>query len=121
MWLGANCPEGTSLQQNNISGRRMQERTRQLRDVNFVTVQSGRSDAGTDPFPPSRMEMMIGPKPREDWVEFHTKRELIDAIGGRPRGEVPPTRLNFPQAIIDNVAEDTNRTSATLAVEFFRR
>src|SRR5438046_9156403 len=64
---------------------------------------------------------MIGPKPREDWVEFHTKRELIDAIGGRLRGEFPTTRFNFTQPIIDSVTEDTNGTSVNLAVEFSGR
>src|SRR5207237_696967 len=93
----------------------------QFTDVDFVTVQSGRSDAGTDPFPPSRMEMMIGPKPRDEWREFRTKRELIDAIGGRLRGEFPTTRFNFTQPIIDSVTEDTNGTSADLAVEFSGR
>jgi heavy metal efflux system protein len=121
IWVRANFPEGTSLQQNNIYGQRMQELIRQFRDINFVTVQSGRSDAGTDPFPPSRMEMMIGPKPKDDWVEFHTKRELINAIGDRLRGEFPTTRFNFTQPIIDSVTEDTNGTSANLAVEFSGR
>src|SRR5437764_15032760 len=64
---------------------------------------------------------MIGPKPRDEWREFHTKRELIDAIGGRLRGEFPTTRFNFTQPIIDSVTEDTNGTSANLAVEFSGR
>jgi cobalt-zinc-cadmium resistance protein CzcA len=121
IWVRANFPEGTSLQQNNIYGQRMQELIRQFSDIGFVTVQSGRSDAGTDPFPPSRMELMIGPKPRDEWEEFHTKRELIDAIGKRLRGEFPTTRFNFTQPIIDSVTEDTNGTSANLAVEFSGR
>src|SRR5436190_948878 len=121
IWVRANFPEGTSLQQNNIYGQRMQELIRQFMDIDFVTVQSGRSDAGTDPFPPSRMEMMIGPKPRDEWLEFQTKRELINAIGTRLRGEFPTTRFNFTQPIIDSVTEDTNGTSANMAVEFSGR
>jgi heavy metal efflux system protein len=121
IWVRANFPEGTSLQQNNLYGQRMQELIRQFTDIDFVTVQSGRSDAGTDPFPPSRMEMMIGPKPRDEWVEFRTKHELIGAIGQRLRGEFPTTRFNFTQPIIDSVTEDTNGTSANLAVEFSGR
>src|SRR5436190_9291782 len=62
--------------------------------------------------------MMIGPKPREEWTEFHTKRELIEAVGKRLREEFPTTRFNFTQPIIDSVTEDTNGTSANLAVEF---
>jgi cobalt-zinc-cadmium resistance protein CzcA len=64
------------------------------------------------------MEIMIGPKPRETWKRFTTKQELIAAIGGRLREEFPTTRFNFTQPIIDSVTEDTNGTSANLAVEF---
>ena len=63
------------------------------------------------------MEMMIGPKPREQWTQFHTKHELMAALGKRLREEYPTTRFNFTQPIIDMVTEDTNGTSANLAVE----
>ena len=81
-------------------------------------MQAGRNDSGTDPFPPSRMEMMIGPKPRDQWTQFQTKQELVAALGSRLREEFPTTRFNFTQPIIDSVTEDTNGTSANLAVEF---
>src|SRR5262249_6271515 len=71
-----------------------------------------------DPFPPSRIEMMIGPRPRQHWQQFRTKQELIAALGARYREEFPSTRFNFTQPIIDSVTEDTNGTSADLAVEF---
>src|SRR5262249_20152166 len=73
---------------------------------------------GTDPFPPSRIEMMIGPKPREHWQHFQSKQQLIAALGARYRQEFPTTRFNFTQPIIDSVTEDTNGTSANLAAEF---
>src|SRR5262249_26937059 len=75
------------------------------------------NDSGTDPFPPSRMEIMIGPKPREQWTRFKTKHELVAALGARLREEFPTTRFNFTQPIIDSVTEDTNGPSANLAVE----
>src|SRR5262249_29682627 len=78
----------------------------------------GRNDSGTDPFPPSRMEIMIGPHPRETWKQFQNKQELIAALGDRLRSEFPTTRFNFTQPIIDSVTEDANGTSANLAVEF---
>jgi cobalt-zinc-cadmium resistance protein CzcA len=61
---------------------------------------------------------MIGPKPREQWTQYRTKHELVAAIGKRLREEFPTTRFNFTQPIIDSVTEDTNGTSANLAVEF---
>ena len=118
IWVRANYPEGTALEQTSDYGRRLREVALEFPDVQFATVQAGRNDDGTDPFPPSRIEMMIGPKPRSQWTQFETKQELVAAIGKRYREEFPTTRFNFTQPIIDNVTEDTNGTSANLAVEF---
>jgi cobalt-zinc-cadmium resistance protein CzcA len=119
IWVRANFPEGMSLEQTAQYGKRIREVVLgEFPDVDFVAVQSGRNDDGTDPFPPSRMEMMIGPKPRETWTRFKTKGELVAALGARLREEFPTTRFNFTQPIIDSVTEDTNGTSANLAVEF---
>jgi cobalt-zinc-cadmium resistance protein CzcA len=118
IWVRANFPEGTALEQTAEFGRRMRETILAFPDVKFVTVQTGRNDSGTDPFPPSRIEMMIGPRPSEEWVQFRAKGYLVQAIGARLREEFPTTRFNFTQPIIDSVTEDTNGTSANLAVEF---
>jgi cobalt-zinc-cadmium resistance protein CzcA len=116
IWVRANFPEGTSLQQTALFGKRMRAIAQEFPDVKFVIAQAGRNDSGTDPFPPSRLEMMIGPKPRDEWVS-HSKQELVAQIAKRFRTEFPTTRFNFTQPIIDSVTEDTNGTSANLAVE----
>ena len=117
IWVRANFPEGTSLRQTAEFGKDIRQIVLGFPDVSFISVQSGRNDDGTEPFPPSRMEMMIGPKPREQWTQFKTKHELMAALGKRLREEYPTTRFNFTQPIIDMVTEDTNGTSANLAVE----
>ena len=118
LWVRVNYPEGTSLEQTSEYGRRLREIALEFDDIRFAIVQAGRNDDGTDPFPPSRIEMMIGPKPRERWKDFKSKQELVDALGKRYREEFPTCRFNFTQPIIDSVTEDTNGTSANLAVEF---
>jgi cobalt-zinc-cadmium resistance protein CzcA len=118
IWVRANFPEGSSLEQTSAYGRRLREIAAEFPDIRFATVQAGRNDDGTDPFPPSRVEMMIGPKKRSEWTQFRTKQQLLAALGKRYREEFPTTRFNFTQPIIDNVTEDTNGTSANLAVEF---
>jgi heavy metal efflux system protein len=72
IWVRANFPEGTSLTQTAEFGRRIREIALEFPEVQFIAVQSGRNDSGTDPFPPSRME-----------------KELIAALGGRLRAEFP--------------------------------
>lgn len=117
IWVRANFPEGTSLQQTAEFGKRLRSIASEIADVDFIVAQAGRNDSGTDPFPPSRLEMMIGPKPRDQWVS-RSKQELVVQIAARFREEFPTTRFNFTQPIIDSVTEDTNGTSANLAVEF---
>jgi cobalt-zinc-cadmium resistance protein CzcA len=118
IWVRVNYPEGTSLEQTSEYGRRLREIALEFPDIDFAIVQAGRNDDGTDPFPPSRIEMMIGPKPRQQWKQFHSKQELLAALGARYREEFPTSRFNFTQPIIDSVTEDTNGTSANLAVDF---
>jgi cobalt-zinc-cadmium resistance protein CzcA len=118
LWVRANFPEGTSLEQTSDYGKRLREIALEFPDLKFAIVQAGRNDDGTDPFPPSRIEMMIGPKPRQHWQQFRTKQELVAALRARYRAEFPTVRFNFTQPIIDSVTEDTNGTSANLAIEF---
>lgn len=118
IWVRANFPEGTSIEQNATYGELIRKLVLKYRDVNFISLQCGRSDSGLDPFPPSRMEIMIGPRKREEWTQYTTKQELIDALGEELRAEFPTTRFSFTQPIIDSVTEDTNGTSADLAVQF---
>jgi cobalt-zinc-cadmium resistance protein CzcA len=117
IWVRANFSEGTSLEQTATYANRMRALICEFPDVTFVTSQAGRNDSGTDPFVPSRVEMMVGLKPMNEWVE-ESKQDLIAKIGARLRSEFPTTRFNFTQPIIDSVTEDTNGTSANLAVEF---
>lgn len=117
IWVRANFPEGTSLDQTAAYANRMRGLIDEFPDVTFVTSQAGRNDSGTDPFVPSRVEMMVGLKPMEEWTE-PSKQSLIAKIGSKLRSEFPTTRFNFTQPIIDSVTEDTNGTSANLAVEF---
>lgn len=118
IWVRANFPEGTSLTQAAEYGRMIRETALEFPEIAFVAAQTGRNDSGTDPFPPSRLEILVGPRPRETWTRFATKAELVSALGARLREEFPTTRFNFTQPIIDSVTEDTNGTSANLAVEF---
>ncbi|HCT98697.1 MAG TPA: CusA/CzcA family heavy metal efflux RND transporter, partial [Methylococcaceae bacterium] len=118
IWVRANFPEGTSLQQTSAFGRDLRKIALRFQDVKFAAVQTGRNDSGTDPYPPSRIEMMIAPQPRDTWVQFKRKQELIAALGEKFRSEFPTTRFNFTQPIIDSVTEDANGTSANMAIEF---
>jgi len=114
----ANFPEGTSLQQTAAFGRHLRHLALELPEVKFASAQVGRTEAWTEPFPSSRIEMMVGLRPRHEWKRFGSKQELVDALGARLRHEYPTTRFVFTQPIIDMVTQDTNGTSANLALQF---
>lgn len=117
IWIRANFPEGTALDQTSEFANHMRTIIQSHPDVTFVVSQAGRNDSGTDPFVPSRVEMMVGLKPVDEWTA-NSKQEIVAALGKELRSEFPTTRFNFTQPIIDSVTEDTNGTSANLAVEF---
>src|SRR5262249_45397552 len=117
IWVRANFPEGTAIDQTAEFGDRIRAIAREFPDATFASSQAGRNDSGTDPFPPSRVEVMIGLRPRDQWVA-PSNQQLVADLGERLRSEFPTTRFNFTQPIIDSVTEDTNGTSANLAVEF---
>ncbi len=118
IWVKASFPEGTSLQQTAAFGRQIRHLALELPEVRFVSAQVGRTEAWTEPFPPSRIEMMVGLKPQREWRRFASKQELVETLGSRLRREFPTTRFVFTQPIIDMVTQDTNGTSANLAVQF---
>lgn len=117
IWVRASFPEGTSLDRTAGFGNRLRAVAREFPEVTFATSQAGRNDSGTDPFAPNRLEVMIGLRPYEEWAD-PSKSRLVAALGEKLRAEFPTTRFNFTQPIIDSVTEDTNGTSANLAVEF---
>ena len=116
-WLRANFPEGISLKENAYYSAQIREITREFDAVEHVVSQSGRNDDGTDPFPTNRVEFDLILKPRSQWKRYKTKGELEAALRRRLEEEFPTVRFNLTQPIIDSVTEDTNGTSADLAVE----
>lgn len=116
-WIRANFPEGISLKENAHYADQLRKILREFQEVSFATTQTGRNDAGTDPFPTDRVEMMVGLKDRSEWKNYHAKLDLEAAIQRRISEQFPTTRFNLTQPIIDSVTEDTNGTSANLAVE----
>ncbi len=118
IWLRTNMPDGMSLEQNAKYGNRIRDAVLSFPDIQFAMTEAGRNDDGNDPFPPGRAEYMIGPRPREQWVQFKTKQELIAAMRAELQAEFPTVHFNFTQPIIESVVEDTNGTSADVAIDY---
>lgn len=116
IWVRVNFPEGMALEETADHANRLRSLIAEFPEVAYVTSQAGRNDSGADPFPPSRLEMLVGPRPKDQW-RFDTKQEFLAALGKTLRDEYPTCRFNFTQPIIDSVTEETNGTSANVAIE----
>ncbi len=116
-WLRGNFPEGISLKENHEYANRIRDLVRSFKEVKYCTSQTGRNDMGSDPFPTDRNEFDIILEPRDQWVDYHNKLDLEAAIRKKLEAEFPTAHFNLTQPIIDSVTEDTNGTSADLAVE----
>jgi heavy metal efflux system protein len=116
-WLRGNFPEGISLNENHYYANRIRDLIRSFKEVKYCTSQTGRNDMGSDPFPTDRNEFDIVLQPRDQWVDYHKKLDLEAAIRKKLESEFPTAHFNLTQPIIDSVTEDTNGTSANLAVE----
>jgi len=116
IWIRANLPPGTSLQQSAEIASEMRRLILESPEVRVVASQTGRNDSGTDPFGPNRNELLLGMRPYSEWPEGKTKLDLIEELSAKLRGAIPGITLNFTQPIIDTVTESVTGSSADLAV-----
>ena len=74
-------------------------------ELKLVSSQTGRNDAGTDPYGPNRNEVFVALHPYDEWASKRTKAELVAEFAKRLNAEIPGTFFSFTQPIIDNVTE----------------
>ena len=84
--------------------------------MKLVSSQSGRNDAGTDPYGPNRNECFLALKPYDEWPKGLNKQKLIEQLSERLNAEIPGASFSFTQPIIDNVTESVTGSAADLAV-----
>jgi cobalt-zinc-cadmium resistance protein CzcA len=116
IWIRANLPSGTALEKSADIGRIIRTEILKSPEVQLVMSQTGRNDAGTDPFGPNRNELLVNLYPYDTWKSGKTKAQLVDELRQRVQNAVPNIALNFTQPIIDTATEIATGSSADLAV-----
>jgi cobalt-zinc-cadmium resistance protein CzcA len=116
IWIRSNLPPGTSLEKSASVASRMREVLKQFPEVRRVASQAGRNDAGTDPFGPNRIELLVTLNPYEEWPKGRGKPDLIRDFSRVLPEEIPGATFNITQPIIDTVTEVVTGSSADLAV-----
>jgi cobalt-zinc-cadmium resistance protein CzcA len=81
-----------------------------------VASQAGRNDAGTDPFGPNRIELLVTLHPYDQWPLGRTKADLVNELSRTLPNVIPGATFNITQPIIDTVTEVVTGSSADLAV-----
>src|SRR4051812_4132673 len=116
IWVRANFPAGIALQKSADESKRIRKILEQFPEVSLVSSQSGRNDAGTDPYGPNRNEFFVALKPYDNWPSGMRKATLVDHISPKLRAEIPGANFSLTQPIIDNVTEAVTGSPADLAV-----
>ena len=116
IWVRANFPAGISLAKSAGESSRIRRILETFPEVQLVSSQSGRNDAGTDPYGPNRNEFFVALKSYDTWRSGMRKSDLVDQISNSLRREIPGANFSLTQPIIDNVTEAVTGSPADLAV-----
>ncbi len=116
IWVRANLPAGISLEKSAQVASQIRSVLESYPEVKLVSSQTGRNDAGTDPYGPNRNEFFLALKPYETWPDGMNKTKLIEVLAKRLNAEIPGAAFSFTQPIIDNVTEAVTGSAADLAV-----
>ena len=116
IWVRANLPAGISLEKSAEMAGVIRRIIAAHPEVALVSSQTGRNDAGTDPYGPNRNEFLVSLKPYDTWPRGMTKARLVDVLSHELQEQIPGAAFSFTQPIIDNVTEAVTGSAADLAV-----
>jgi cobalt-zinc-cadmium resistance protein CzcA len=116
IWVRSNLPPGTSLEKSAEIATQMRLILQEFPEIRKVASQAGRNDAGTDPFGPNRIELLVTLNPYDQWPEARQKPDLIRDMSRILPASIPGATFNITQPIIDTVTEVVTGSSADLAV-----
>ncbi|MCL6546726.1 MAG: CusA/CzcA family heavy metal efflux RND transporter [Bryobacteraceae bacterium] len=116
IWIRASVPPGSSLETSAQFAGRVRDFLRQYPQVRFVSSQTGRHEANTEPFGPNRNEFLIGLAPYSTWPPGMSRLDLTREFSQKLPAAFPGATFNVTQPIIDMVMESITGSSADLAV-----
>ena len=109
-------PSGVGLQQARVYPDLIRRTIATYPEVKVAISQLGRNDDGTDPYGPSRIEVLVQLKPYETWTTGRDKPALLRVLKTDLETRLPGASFSFSQPILDNVAEAVTGSAADLAV-----
>lgn len=116
IWVRAVLPAGISLEKSAQIASDIRAVVSAYPELKLVSSQTGRNDAGTDPYGPNRNEFFLALKAYDTWPDGMNKLKLIDELSKKLNARIPGAAFSFTQPIVDNVTESVTGSSADLAV-----
>lgn len=118
IWLQVQLPPGISLEKSKEMSDTLRSRIIKYNEVTYAMVQTGRDDAGTEPFSTSHIECSVGLKPYNEWHNGKTKNDLIQEMA-KDLETLPGFTIGFSQPIIDMVMDLLAGTHSDLALNIY--
>jgi len=117
VWVRVFLPSGISLEASKQYPELIRKELSKYDEVSGVMTQLGRTDDGSDPFGPNRIEAMVQlKKPYNSWKSKRTKKELVLDIKNHMESLIPGASFTITQPIIDMVTENATGSSSDLAI-----
>ena len=88
MWIQISMPAGISIQKATEMARDFRKVLHTFPEVSYVVTQTGRDDAGVDPWSFSHIECCAGLRPYAEWGG--NKQALIERMGRKLAANRPP-------------------------------
>lgn len=118
IWLQVQLPPGISLEKSKEMSDTLRKRIMKYKEVTYVMAQTGRDDAGTEPFSTSHLECSVGLKPYKEWQRGKTKYDLVQEMS-EDLNTLPGYKIGFSQPIIDMVMDLLAGTHSDLALNIY--
>lgn len=118
IWMQIQLPPGISLVKAKEMGDSLRRKIIKHDEITYVMLQTGRDDAGTEPFSKSHLECSIGLKPYGEWKSGKAKADLIRELDAEIK-KVPGYTVGFSQPIIDMVMDQIAGTHSDLALNIY--
>ncbi len=117
LWLQIEMPPGISIQKASELARDYRQVMQTFPEVAHVITQTGRDDAGVDPWTFSHIESCVTLKPYSEWGG--DKQALITRMNQKLSVELPGMTFGFSQPILDMVNDMIAGAHSDLVVKIY--
>lgn len=118
IWMQVQLPPGITLEKSKEMSDTLRKHIIKFDEVTYVMGQTGRDDAGTEPFSKSHLECSVGLKPYGEWKNGRSKNDLIHDLN-EELNQLPGYTIGFSQPIIDMVMDLLAGTHSDLALNIY--